>query len=127
MICEVCNHEFYYTNVKDIITLRKLCNNCAELFIYNKKSVRINKIYIKIYYLKNYDYLIGFENHNKLIKFNDYITRKNILNSSNKVNIKQKNIRLYYYHSDLYENLSLILKQLKKGKKHKITIFELIK
>lgn len=127
MICEVCNHEFYYINVKDIITLRKLCNNCAELFIYNKKSVRINKIYIKIYYLKNYDYLIGFENHNKLIKFNDYITRKNILNSSNKVNIKQKNIRLYYYHSDLYENLSLILKQLKKGKKHKITIFELIK
>lgn len=127
MKCVICSEEFYYIDIKQLIMLPQLCNNCMDLFIFNEKNVKINKVCIKIYYLQNYKYLIEFENKDKLLRFNNYIIKKHA--SSNDIIVVNKNKKrqvFMYYHSKLFESISTILKHLDSNSKYKIKIFELI-
>lgn len=115
MKCNICRN--LYSNDELLVVLRceRLCNNCVNMFLYDKKNVKIEGVHIHISFFKHYKLILRdfssheFENVNHYI----YVTspifhsfRKVIYYRREELNaILKKNCELQYKSIYLYEIL----------------------
>lgn len=100
--CIICKKEIHIKDLSFLLIKHLLCKECASLYSYTKKNVRIKENKIVIIIFKNYEYLKFYESNDNKIKVMNYYLEKyrkyniylfsieNIKTSLKKVNINSR-------------------------------------
>lgn len=126
MKCFLCNKSYHHKTVSDMLKLHNTCKNCHELYIYDKKNVKIGRSKMIIYQFRYYDLINFYHYRPDRKKYYHYLQqhKKIKFNKVEELGVRHKLIFSYQRH-----NLTMISKCLKPyllQRKGKIILYEII-